>query len=114
MPADHKVSVAWQIVATFVPIANFWAFYRIRKLRKYLLYVVLPTIIVWLYYLSETGLWLGVPTMPSNLTGMFVFNDPILQTKIITTMILWGLQGFSIYLVIIWSRQNNQKFDSPT
>jgi len=46
MPANHKVSVAWQIVATFVPIANFWAFYRIRKLRKYVLYVIVPEIVV--------------------------------------------------------------------
>ncbi|HEX2556733.1 MAG TPA: hypothetical protein VHK86_00290, partial [Nitrososphaera sp.] len=46
MPANHKVSVAWQIVFTFIPILNLWAFYRIRKLRKYLLFVVVPSIIV--------------------------------------------------------------------
>jgi hypothetical protein len=46
MPADHKVSVAWQIVFTFIPIVNLWAFYRIRKLRKYLLYVVVPAIVL--------------------------------------------------------------------
>ena len=46
MPADHKDSVAWQIVFTFIPIVNLWAFYRIRKLRKYLLYVVMPAIVL--------------------------------------------------------------------
>ena len=44
MPANHKVRVAWQILFTFLPIANYWAFYRIRKLTKYFFYVVLPSI----------------------------------------------------------------------
>jgi hypothetical protein len=34
LPANHKVSVGWQIVFTFIIVLNFWAFYRIRKLRK--------------------------------------------------------------------------------
>jgi hypothetical protein len=59
MPANHKVSVGWQIVFTFIPIVNFWAFYRIRKLRKYVLYVVAPSIIVSLAYISYIGLWVG-------------------------------------------------------
>src|SRR5687768_11519840 len=65
MPADDKVSVAWQIVFTFIPIVNLWAFYRIRRLRKYLLYVVVPVIVLSvliteaffgdLYYYLSTG-----------------------------------------------------------
>ena len=44
MPAHTKVSVAWQTVFTFLPIVNFWAFYRMRKLCKYVLYVIVPSI----------------------------------------------------------------------
>lgn len=46
MPANSKVSVGWQIVFTFLPIVNFWAFYRIRKRRRYVLYVIMPSIVV--------------------------------------------------------------------
>jgi hypothetical protein len=45
-PANHKMSVAWQIVFTFIPIADLWAFYRIKRLKKYILYVVVPQIAV--------------------------------------------------------------------
>ena len=65
MPANQKVSVGWQIVASFIPIVNLWAFYRIRKLRKYLLYVIVPVITLSvlfseaffgdLYYYLSTG-----------------------------------------------------------
>src|SRR5213593_4532461 len=46
MPANRKVSVAWQIIFTFIPILNLWAFYRIKKLRKYFLYIIVPMIAV--------------------------------------------------------------------
>ena len=42
MPANHKVDDIRQVAATFVPGINFWAFYSIRKLQKYLVYVVVP------------------------------------------------------------------------
>ena len=32
---------------------------------------------------------------------------------IIYQVIGWALQGLSIYLVIIWSRQHNRQFDQP-
>ena len=32
-----KVNVRWQCLFAFIPFINFWASYRIRKLRKYLL-----------------------------------------------------------------------------
>lgn len=119
MPADHKVSVAWQIVALFIPIANFWAFYRIRKFRKYLAYAYLPSLAVsvaFLVYYNSTlpiytrygddGLAFGRQPSPYD----FVLFDPALF--ITSAIINWGLQGFAIYLAIIWSRQHNRKFDT--
>jgi quinol-cytochrome oxidoreductase complex cytochrome b subunit len=47
MPAKRPVSILWQIIfVVFIPILDLWAFYRIKKLRKYLLYVYLPQIII--------------------------------------------------------------------
>ncbi|MGI0013977.1 MAG: hypothetical protein ACREBU_11130 [Nitrososphaera sp.] len=105
MPANHKVSVAWQIVALFVQIANLWAFYRIRKLRKYLAYTFVPSIITSIalaWYIADSGLWASQET--------FV---PLTPFVVVSYVIGWGLFGFSIYLVIIWSRQHNRSFDAP-
>ncbi|MCI0557704.1 MAG: hypothetical protein MN733_04360 [Nitrososphaera sp.] len=105
MPASHNVSVAWQIVALFVPIVNFWAFYRIRKLRKYMLYVFVPSIatsIALVWYISDTGLWVSQDTA-----------IPLTPFVVASYAISWALFGFAIYLVIIWSREHNQNFDAP-
>jgi hypothetical protein len=114
LPAGHKVSVAWQIVFKFLPVVNFWAFYRIRKLRKYLLYVIAPEII-----LTGIVLWYYFASMPSftslgDDTLAFGSSPEINQVQIIGSVIEWALQGLSIYLVIIWSRQHNKQFDQPT
>lgn len=111
MPENHKVSVAWQIVATFVPIVNFWAFYRIRKLRKYLLYVFVPSIALSIalvaYYYSDTSYakW--------GDDGL-AFGEPrsFVEAQILGSVIGWGLQGFAICLVIIWSRQHNRVYST--
>jgi hypothetical protein len=125
MPANHKVSVAWQIVFTFLPVVNFWAFYRIRKLRKYLLYVFVPSTIlsvgILTYYysdpsyakLGDDGAAFG---QPNNIVPVTMINPvQIVRPFIPATIIGWGLQGFAVYLVIIWSRQHNRSFDTlPT
>jgi hypothetical protein len=117
MPAYLKVSVGWQIVFTFLPIVNFWAFYRIRKLRKYVFYVILPSIVFSIAYLSYLFDRFAPPSDSNPFYGYsptydFVILNPLLYAT--TQGIGWGLQGFAIYLVIIWSRQHNQQFDQPS
>jgi multisubunit Na+/H+ antiporter MnhC subunit len=120
LPADHKVSVGWQIVATFIIIANFWAFYRIRKLRKYLAYVFVPSIvasvIINAYYYStlsfaewgDDGLAFGGPTYQPYMYD--VFNSFFWAGIIISV----AFQAFAIYLVVKWSREHNRKYGTPT
>jgi hypothetical protein len=114
LPANHKVSVGWQIVFTFLPVVNFWAFYRIRKLRKYVLYVIVPEIVL--------------ATVYSLYVAMSILSEPDFMSLarvdrsfyyyglhyIALNAISWALQGFSIYLIIIWSRQHNRQFDQPS
>lgn len=118
LPANSKVSVAWQIVFTFLPIVNFWAFYRIRKLRKYLLFVFAPSvalsIMLYAYILSNP--------LPSLMTrgeddpafGVLPYSDSQFSASIIGNVAGFGLQGLSIYLVIIWSRLHNRRVDAST
>jgi hypothetical protein len=109
--------VAWQIAALFVPIANFWAFYRIRKLRKYLLYVGVPSYLFAgaLIYLSYEGFWVSLPDgyvggLDATNKGRDIFGmvPPVFIT---IQLISWGLFGLSVYLVVKWSRAHNRTYD---
>ncbi|WP_415280901.1 hypothetical protein [Candidatus Nitrososphaera sp. FF02] len=126
MPANHKVSVGWQIVFTFITGLNFWAFYRIRKLRKYLLYVIVPELILTVAYfafLSTTSV--DDLLFQSSNTRLDIETSSELESEIerefetlttayvIVTVIGLAFQGLTIYLVIIWSRAHNRAFGSP-
>jgi hypothetical protein len=104
MPGNDKVSVVWQIVATFITLANFWAFYRIRKLRKYLLYVIIPEAVV-----SSIIMWYGYNGAYSFI-GINPLVPAILYLSIAASI---ALQGLSVYLVIKWSREHNRQYDQP-
>ncbi len=112
MPANHKVSVGWQIVFTFISPLNLWAFYRIRKLRKYLLYVVAPSVAVSvalaLYLIDSTD-----TTTLNQANQWFPYSEEQLPFVVLGYAASSALQGFAVYLVIIWSRQHNRQFDQP-
>jgi hypothetical protein len=108
LPANHKVSVGWQIVFIFITGLNFWAFYRIRKLRKYLLYVVAPSIAASLALFALV--YNRINTHASE-SYDFVALSPIEQAL---SLVGFGLQALTIYLVIIWSRAHNRAFEMPS
>ncbi len=111
MPANHKVSVGWQVVATFIPIVDLWAFYRIRKLRKYVLYIIIPSVVLTIAILASY--FIAQPRFTPWGDDGLAFGDPSYAdlAQIIGSIIGVGLQGFSIYLIIIWSRQHKRSFD---
>lgn len=116
MPANKKVSVGWQIVFTFLPVVNFWAFYRIRRLRKYVLYVIVPQIILSIalgaYTSSVVGERFGSMYMPdgSDTFDSSALSDPVIISSYAISIVL---QGLTIYLIVIWSRQHNRQYDQP-
>lgn len=113
LPAKDKVSVAWQIVFTFIPVLNLWAFYRIRKLRKYLLYIMIPSLILgggYAFLLISTSL--GDPSFAERASDpWFMYKDPF---ALVVNIAGWSLTGLTIYLVIIWSREHNNRLDAQT
>lgn len=121
------MSVGWQIVFTFVTGLNFWAFYRIKRLQRYVLYIVVPELaaaIVFAVYLSavtsnelrfagsNTGP--GVANEQGQLESRFVRHEitGIRYAYLALVATSLGLQGLSVYLVIIWSRQHNSALDA--
>ncbi|HEX6560433.1 MAG TPA: hypothetical protein VF016_00240 [Nitrososphaera sp.] len=113
MPATGRVSVGWQIVFTFLPILDLWAFYRIKKLQKYVLYAVVPSIVLSIIAVSYI-IAAERRFIPWGDDGL-VFGSAKAAAEtasIMGNVIGWGLQGFSVYLVIIWSKRHNQTFDT--
>lgn len=115
LPTNNKVSVAWQIIFTFLPIVNFWAFYRIRTLRKYLLYVIVPSIVV---SIVSTTYVVANPFgsfAPWGDEGLAFGREPTsFWVYIATNVVGFGLQGLAVYLAIVWSRLHNRRVDAST
>ena len=126
MPAQGRVSIGWQIVFAIISPVNLWAFYRIKKLRLFVLYVIVPSMIISaivvagvLYEMGnpekgfdDDGNRYPEPTLPPHMTPIEPqvgkFNTgPYMILNIITSI---GLTILSVYLVVKWSRQWNEQF----
>ncbi len=125
MPAKGNVSIRWQIVFAIVSPVNLWVFYRIKKLRKYILYVLIPsTLLVFAlslvgYYemtlIDPSGGQMGsdaIIPLPPYMTPIkpHVEEFHIIPYNMISIWISIGLTVFSVYLVVKWSRQWNEQF----
>ncbi len=107
MVANKPVSIRWQIVFAFISILNFWAFYRIKKLRKAALYVFIPSSILQLL-LWYSGMSQAMESdITSSVEGMMLLANTLTILYMISSL---GFVVFSIYLIIKWSRQWNSKF----
>ena len=118
-----QVSIKWQIMFSLISPLNLWAFYRIRKLRKYLAYVWIPSIILSLafslvgYYemtlIDSDGGQMGAdfPTLPPYMTpakpNVSTFN--LVPYNIIGIITSLGFALFSVYLIVKWSRKWNEE-----
>ncbi len=126
MPANGKVNIGWQIVFTIISPVNLWAFYRIKKLRLFMLYVIVPSIIIssivvaGVFYemdnpeegFDDDGNRYPEPTLPQYMTPIEPqvgkFNTgPYMILNIVTSV---GLTILSVYLIVKWSRQWNEQF----
>jgi len=114
MPAKGSVSLIWQIIFTFIPILDLWAFYRIKKLRRYFLYVIIPELAIGLVLVAMILGNMDFSRFEDPDFDPFMENDDpsILAMNIASPIIEVGFQILSIYLVYTWSKEWNQKFQS--
>jgi len=121
--AKKRVSVAWQIVFSLISPLNIWAFYRIMKLRKFTLYVLVPStiIIVSLFVMLplfnmmnlitvaeplETAFKYPAPTSPPYMTPI----EPQVWKYDILYFVSIGFSIFTVYLITKWSREWNENY----
>ena len=115
VPAKGPVSILWQIVfALFVPIADIWAFYRIKKLRKAILYITLPSLGLMILVLipifsiiTEAG---DNPEKIERLSEDLISDTGLNIMSIISSIGSIGILIWTIYLIATWSEQWNKQF----
>lgn len=93
-----------------IPFGYVWAFYKIEKVRKMILYVEVPSIVLML--LMDGGLLLsGFPITEEEVE--FWEPDPEFSIFIVVGIIGFSIIGaFAIYFIYKWSTEWNKKFDN--
>ena len=108
MPAKGPVSILWQIIFTFIPILDLYAFYRIKKLRKYFLFVIIPLFAI---TLGITFSFVLAELQSSD----FSFEDESMSNEneeflaLIFIPVEIGFQILTIYFVYTWSKRWNEQ-----
>jgi len=110
--AKGKISVVWQIIFSFIPGVLIWSFFRIKKLRLFLLMMggpavatiyILPIVLVGPeYYEICTSI---ISIIPED----SCMNESLLISSIIVNVIY---HGFKTYFIIKWTRKWNAIFQN--
>ena len=109
--AKGKVSVAWQIIFSFIPGVLIWSFFRIKKLRLFVVMMagpavvviyILPLIIVGPHYYDECE-----PSFFAIILDESCLTEALIIPSIVVNVIY---HGFKTYYIIKWTRKWNQSF----
>ena len=103
--ATKPVSLFWQTF--FAIFIDGFAFYRIQKLRRYMVIVVIPNVII---VSSISTIFTDFECEPDWWLYFIYDTCQALEIQIITNLIYGGFLVFSIYLVRKWSVEWNKKF----
>ena len=113
MPAKGKVSLPIQTIFCMIPILDMYAAYRIKKLRKYLLIIILviaiPVSIASSVFLPSDDASI------EGFTNFLIFYYGVDDNKFIFSITVQiGTVLFAMFLIRRWSKQWNIQFDSRT
>ena len=106
MPKQQPVNIRVQTIFALIPSIDAWAFYRIQKLRKFILIVLslgfgfAPISLL----VSST---IDTATLDSPLD---LYTNPLFVAYIVGS--IGTLHGTLVYFIRKWSREWNEKFES--
>ena len=104
--ATKPVSLFYQTL--FVFIIDVIAFYRIKKLRRFLLILVIPGTII---TSTISSIFTDYTCEPDWMLYMIYDTCQSFELQIITSLIYAAYLVFSIYLIRKWSIQWNKQFE---
>jgi len=106
MVKQKPVNIKNQTIFALIPSIDAWAFYRIQKLRKFILIVLSLG-----FAFSPISLAVSSSIDTSSLTGpLDLYSNPVFLLYIIGTV--GTLHGVLIYFIRKWSKEWNEKFQS--
>lgn len=110
MPAKGKVSLPVQTVFCLIPIMDMYAAYRIKKLRKYL---VIMLLVIAIPVTIASSIFLPTDEeLVEGFTNLLIFYYGVDDNQFIFSVVVQiGTILFAIFLIRRWSRQWNMQFD---
>lgn len=100
MPANGPVSLNIQTIFCLIPILDIYAAYRIKKLRKYLLIMIV-----------FVGIPLGVLNAVISPVGSFAIPEFVYADTVFSVGTWIGSILIAIYLIRRWSVQWNKAYE---
>jgi hypothetical protein len=110
MPVKGKVSLTVQTIFCIIPILDMYAAYRIKKLRKYLVIMIL-VIAVPVSVVSSVFLPTDDDVMEGFANVMTFYYGVDDSQFIFSVGVQIGTILFAIFLIRCWSKQWNVQFD---
>ncbi len=102
MAKKEPVSVNWQSLFSIIPLVQIWAFYRVERLRRYLLYMISIGVV---YLLIGEALFGFDAFIDEDLgTNGYYFEAVFSAIEI----------GLSVGLIRMWSKKWNEQFSKTS
>ena len=108
MVKQKPVSVKQQTIFALIPSVDVWAFYRIQKLRKFIL-IALGLGFAFSPVSLAVSSSIDMSTISSPLD---LYSNPIFLMYIVGTIAT--LHGTLVYFIRRWSKKWNEQFVKPT
>ena len=104
MVKQKPVNVKLQTIFALIPSVDVWAFYRIQKLRKFILIVLAIG-----FAFSPISLSVSASIDTSTLTSpLDLYTNPIFLLYVIGS--IGTLHGTLVYFIRKWSKEWNERF----
>ena len=112
MPAKGKVSLRIQTICCMIPYLDMYAAYRIKRLRKYLLIMILLVVIP-VTIADEVLFPMAKIVSFEKFLEFLTFYYGVDTNHFVFSIATWaGAILVAIYLVRGWSKQWNMQFDA--
>lgn len=108
--SKQPMNIGNQILSVFIPGVNFFAFYRIQKLQKSVLYFLLPAIIITgVFYASNDVLGTYIENNSGKSVSAEIYLISVLMLFLMLAFVLIGIAIMN-YFMHKWSEEWNQQF----
>ena len=108
MVKQKPVNIKAQTIFALIPSVDAWAFYRIQKLRKFILIVLCLG-----FAFAPISLSVSASIDMEKVTSVLdLYTNPIFVLYVVSS--IGTLHGVLVYFIRRWSKEWNEKFQNKT